>query len=63
MYNKAIKNIFQKIPTIISNHLVKDKTAENIDRNWGWAVYEKITKGILPLRRQKLTEKSQEKYD
>ena len=39
------------------------KTPETIDRNWWWLVYGRITKGIPPLRGQKISTKSQEEDD
>ena len=64
MYNKAIRNMLKQIPTMISKILSQDKkTTQTIYINWWWVLYEKITKGIPTLRRQKISEKSQQKDD
>ena len=58
MYNKAMKNMFQKMQTIKSKPLSQGKkTPETIDRNWWWGVYGKINKGLPPLRRPKQSKK------
>ena len=55
----VLKNIKNKIKTTYS----RLKILATIDRNCWCVVYGKITKGLPPLRRPKLSKKSQEKDD
>ena len=58
-----MKYMFKKTPTMITKPLSQNKSPETYDRNWWWMVYGKITKGLPPLRRPKLSKKAQEKED
>ena len=56
--------MFQKIPTIKSKPLSQGKKLHKLftETGDGWYM-EKNTKGLTPLRRPKLSKKSQDKYD
>ena len=56
--------MFKQIPTIKSKPLSQDKKHQKLltKIDGGWYM-EKITKGIPPLRKQKLSKKSQERDD
>ena len=53
------KNTKNKIKTTQS----RSKVPKINDRNLWWMVYEKITKGLIPLSRPKPSKKGQDKYD
>ena len=64
MYNKYMKNMLHKIPTIKSKPLSQGKKNQKILTRIGFRYFkEKMTKELTPLRRPKLSKKSQEKYD
>ena len=54
MNNRAMKNIFQTIPTINQNHLVKVKKYRDQRQKLVVDCKQKNTKGIPPLRRPKI---------
>ena len=60
MYNKAMKKMFQKIPTIKSKPLSQGKKLQTLSTEIGvgWSM-EKMTKGIPPLIIPKISKKSQ----
>ena len=43
--------------------MVTIKKTTNVDKYWRWVVYRKMNKGLTPLRKQKISKKSQEKDD
>ena len=57
MYNKSMKEMFKQIPTTMTEPLISKKRPETYDRNWWWMVNGKITRGIPPLSRPKLSKK------
>ena len=64
MYNKAMENLFKKIPTMRSKPLSHNKKHKKLLTYIGGGWYmEKNNKGIPPLRKQKLSKKAQKKYD
>ena len=64
MYHGAIKKLFKKTPTIKSKPLSHDKKHQKllIDIGDHWYM-EKNTKGIPPIIKHTVSEKSQEKND
>ena len=64
MYDKAMKETFKKIPTMMSKPLdPKQKIQKLMTEIGGEWNLEKIAKGLPPLRTSKLSKKSQEKED
>ena len=64
MYNKAMKDMFKQIPLAMIKALSpKQKNHKVMTKIGGGCYMEKIAKGIPPLRRSKLSEKSQDKED
>ena len=59
-----MNNMFQKTPTIKSEPLSQGKKIQKLltEIGGGWYM-KKMTKGIPPLRRPKLSKQSQGKYD
>ena len=52
-YSTAMKDMFKQITTTMTKALSPRKIPESYDINWWWTLYEKITKGLTPLRRPK----------
>ena len=63
-YNTSMKEMFQKILTMITKPLSQKQKVQKLMTEIGCGWYmEKITKRLPPLSRQKLSTKSQEKDD
>ena len=63
-YSTAMKDMFKQISTTMTKPLSPRKKLQKIMTEIGGGWYmEKITKGLTPPRRPKLSKKSQEKED
>ena len=62
MYNKATKKLFKLIPTMKPKPLSQDLKHQKLltEIGGGWYM-EKMTKGLPPLRRQKLSKITRER--
>ena len=62
MYNEAMKKLFKQIPTMKSKPLSHDKKDHKIliEIGGGWYM-KKVTKGLPPLRKQKLSKRALDK--
>ena len=58
-YVNAMKDMFKQIPQTMSQPLTSKKSPETYDIYWWCMVYGKNAKGLPPLRRPKLSKKSQ----
>ena len=50
MYNKAMKEMFKKIPLTIIKYLNPKKNPETYDRNGCWVVNSNSSKGLPSLK-------------
>ena len=48
---------------MLKQHLLLKKNPKTHDRYWWWIVHGKITRGLPPLKRTKLSKKAQERKD
>ena len=59
-----MKEMFKQIPQNVEKPLTsREKKSKIDDRYWWWMVFEKCERGLPPLKRKKLSKKTQERHD